>query len=564
MIPAGNYLLFGRTGVGKSSLINTIAQASIAPVNSAYVCTQDITSYSFETPSGKYVLYDSPGFCEDDDPDTDDRYFKALRGFLAKKASEHTEINLLFAVRAGSKRVRSEDFEVVKYLARLISKHQVPVLLVATWSDFANNVESVRDQLNQLRIQFLSMLDLALIKSTSRNLCASGFAGAYAVDNNSGAWLCSWSPIEVACSSPPNSYAPYETVVGHPEAFILKWIDAMGHNPGELIASQMTKLLDGRIFNLTQYPLTTRKEAPDLINNPALGIGCFSGKMLHCDIDSQGVLAATIDSVHQDVSRLFRIRSTRDVYQRFRDLSEDYKKCVGSLLYVAPSRGFSDEMCRHIVSLYAFREISLGLHKIAQARKISILTPQVLVERIAIFGQMLIKLLRVCSDVYLSEQLTLFVQAALFLPHDHEFDVLVEHILNCSGMLYLATVYAEWACYPSSQEEHIYSYWFPDMSNAIDWLRESSGMPYSAAILVKNLNPKLRTTHAFAFAALAKRYPRYMQVLLIHACDRLQRESWLVPKQQINRILLDKAARCEVMYSEDVDYCPPWREDNSW
>ena len=567
MIPAGNYLLFGRTGVGKSSLINTIAQASIAPVDSAYVCTQDITAYSFETPAGSYVLYDSPGFCEDDDPDTDDRYFKALRGFLAKKVSEDTEINLLFAVRVGSKRVRSEDFEVVKYLARLVAKFRIPVLLVATWADFANGVESVRCQLNQLRIQFLSMLDLTLMKSTNRTLCASGFAGAYAVDNNLAAWLCSWSPIEVASNYQPDSYAAYESIIGHSEAFICEWINAMGHNLEQLSASNMTKLIDGRIFNLTQYPLTSRPEAPDFVNIEADEIEYHLGEMLRFDHDDYSALAVAIDLVRDDISCLFRFRSTRVVHQKFRDSSNNYGKCVELFLSAAPGTNIS--VCRHIVSLYAVREISVGLYKVAKARKISILYPQVLVERIAIVGQMLIELLSASGDGYLSEQMTLFIQAALFLPREHEFDVLVSHILNCSGMLYLATIYAEWACYPRIQDEHIYSCWFPDMSNTIDWLRESSGMPYSAAILLKNLNPNLSTSSAFKFVALAKKQPRCMQALLRHACDRLQGESWLLSKRQMNQILLDKAARDHQAYlladnSWDADYCPPWREDDGW
>jgi len=557
MIPAGNYLLFGRTGVGKSSLINTIAQASIAPVDSAYVCTQDITSYSFETPAGKYVLYDSPGFCEDDNPDTDDGYFKALRGFLAKKVSDDTGINLLFAVRAGSKRVRSEDFEVVKYLARLVSKYQVPVLLVATWSDFANGVQSVRDQLNQLRIQFLSMLDLALIKSTSRNVCASGFAGAYAVDNSSGAWLCSWSPIEVTCSSSLNSYAAYETIIGHPEAFIHEWIDAMGHNPGELISSQMTQLLDGRIFNLTQYPLTTRKEVADLINNTVLDIGCFSGRMLRCNIDSHGILALNIDSVHKDVLRSFRIRNTRYVQYRLSNVFEDYKECFKHILPVSSSEGFRPEMWRHIISLYASREISFGLYKIAEKRNISTYTPQVLAERIGIFGQMLIKLLSYSGDAYLSEQLTIFVQAALFFPIEHDFNVVVEHLLNFSGIFYLATVYAEWACYPRSHYDRPYSIYFPDMCNAIEWLMDSASMPYSAAALVENLD---LNSHLREFITLAKEQPRLMQVLLTYASDRLQSESWLVHKCQKQQIQL------QVGLNEDYaeDYIPPWRDNDGW
>ena len=52
MISAGTYLLFGRTGVGKSSVINTLAQDSLANVNNARVCTYDISSYRFDSPGG--------------------------------------------------------------------------------------------------------------------------------------------------------------------------------------------------------------------------------------------------------------------------------------------------------------------------------------------------------------------------------------------------------------------------------------------------------------------------------------------------------------------------------
>ena len=52
MLPAGNYLLFGRTGVGKSSIINTLAQASLANIDNARVCTQQISSYRFDSPGG--------------------------------------------------------------------------------------------------------------------------------------------------------------------------------------------------------------------------------------------------------------------------------------------------------------------------------------------------------------------------------------------------------------------------------------------------------------------------------------------------------------------------------
>lgn len=270
MIPAGNYLLFGRTGVGKSSLVNTMAQASLASVDYSHACTKAIIPYAFDTPAGSYVLYDSPGFCEDDNPKTDTEYLSKIKIFLNRKKIESCDISVLFTVRLGGIRVRSEDHEVVKYLAELLLRFRLPVVLTATWADFTRSDESVRRQLDLARIKYLAMIDKALLELTDKKLCAAGFDGAYAVDNESAAWMSSWNPLRLNHEQLP-TLESYESEVGHPATFLSNWISAGNCDSWALVAADKLDLLAARIENLTRYPFQQDLLLPDFLGVKRLG-----------------------------------------------------------------------------------------------------------------------------------------------------------------------------------------------------------------------------------------------------------------------------------------------------
>lgn len=244
MIPPGTYLLFGKTGAGKSSLVNSIGQSSYAKTSNSHACTSTIDTYSFETPAGRYLIYDTPGLCEDEDVSTDDQYISEVIRFL----SDQPIITILFVVRSDVTRLRSEDIEVIRGLARILSQRHTPVCFVATNFNFSSSIQCPRDSLRRLRAQYLIALDSELLLLTQRRLCIGGFLSSYGVDNVRRVWLEDFGgPIPV---NEPLDIDALESSLGHKIRDLRIWIHRAGHDPSTVLCSDLFFLFAGRLWNL--------------------------------------------------------------------------------------------------------------------------------------------------------------------------------------------------------------------------------------------------------------------------------------------------------------------------
>ena len=133
MIPAGKYIVFGRTGCGKSSFINTLANKNLAKTDDFNACTNQLKEYSFNTPDGNFKIIDTPGFCEDEDPNTDRRFLNLIKSFLENDIPDtdiNSEYKILLFCKFGEKRIRTEDHLIINYFVIHLYTYNIYIRII--------------------------------------------------------------------------------------------------------------------------------------------------------------------------------------------------------------------------------------------------------------------------------------------------------------------------------------------------------------------------------------------------------------------------------------------------
>ena len=120
-----NILLSGQTGVGKSTLINSVFRAPLAAEGVGKPVTKHVQCYQVE--GVPVTIYDTPGIeLGQSKKEVVREYKKTIKDSLNRPLEEHVHI-AWYCMSAETPRVQDYDVDVIKALAE-----EVPVLLVLT------------------------------------------------------------------------------------------------------------------------------------------------------------------------------------------------------------------------------------------------------------------------------------------------------------------------------------------------------------------------------------------------------------------------------------------------
>ncbi len=131
------FLLIGRTGVGKSSTVNSLMAEKVAPVGDYRPTTMSVESYEGEIAGVEFTIIDTPGLCDDlEEKGNDYDYLEQIRVNVER-------IDLMWFITAlDDARVRSDEIRGIKIISDVFgSKIWEQSIIVFTCADKVSSVK---------------------------------------------------------------------------------------------------------------------------------------------------------------------------------------------------------------------------------------------------------------------------------------------------------------------------------------------------------------------------------------------------------------------------------------
>lgn len=111
------FLLVGRTGVGKSSTINSLMGKPICQTGNYDPTTMEVQSYEHEINGIKFTIIDTPGLCDDiPEKGNDQKYIELIRNKVKQIDS------LCFVTRLDDTRVSSDEMRGIKVISEAFTR----------------------------------------------------------------------------------------------------------------------------------------------------------------------------------------------------------------------------------------------------------------------------------------------------------------------------------------------------------------------------------------------------------------------------------------------------------
>jgi GTP-binding protein EngB required for normal cell division len=165
------FLLVGRTGVGKSSTINSLMGAEVAKTGKYDPTTMGVQEYNNEINGVEFTVIDTPGLCDDlPEKGNDEKYIELIQSKV------HQVDCMWFATRLDEPRVTADEIRGIKIISEAFgSKVWEHSIIVFTRADKADDyLEDLREREKRIRSVIAEYTSVEIAESIPAVAVANG------------------------------------------------------------------------------------------------------------------------------------------------------------------------------------------------------------------------------------------------------------------------------------------------------------------------------------------------------------------------------------------------------